>query len=97
MTKEAIQEAYADNGTNVEIPDFGDHDDVPQVVARALYEVDPTKIWDDLDDSQKKRKESRVKKLLNTQAVSKMTVERMEQNNGKDDLELWLKALNEIE
>lgn len=97
LTKEAIQEAYADNGTIVEIPDFGDNDDVPQLVARALYEVDPTKIWDDLDESQKKRKESRVKKLLNTQAVSKMTVERMEQNNGKDDLELWLRTLHEIE
>lgn len=97
LTKEAIQEAYADNGTNVEIPDFGDTDDVPQIVAQSLYEVDPTKNWYDLDESQKKRRKSRVKKLLNTQAVSKMTIERMEQNNGKDDLELWLKTLNKLD
>lgn len=96
LTKEAIQEAYAENGTTVEIPDFGDDDDVPQIVAKALYEVDPTKDWDDLDESQKKRRESRVKKLLNTQAVSKMTVERMKQNNGKEDIESWMNTLKEL-
>ncbi len=97
LSKEAIQEAYAENGTTVEIPDFGDDDDVPQIVARALYEVDPNKDWDDLDESQKKRRESRVKKLLNTQAVSKMTIERMEQNKGKEDIEFWLNTLKELE
>lgn len=97
LTKEAIEEAYAENGTTVQIPNFGDNDDVPELVAKVLFETSPEKIWDDLDESQKKRRESRVKKFLNTQAVEKMTIERLQMNNGKQELELWFNTLMNLE
>jgi hypothetical protein len=48
----------------VTIPEIEDDMDVPNTVARALFETSPEKIWDDLDESKQKRKESRVKKML---------------------------------
>jgi putative ATP-dependent endonuclease of the OLD family len=97
LTKEAIEEAYAENGTVVEIPDFDDDDDVPLLVAKALYETSPERKWDELEETKKKRSESRVKKLLNTQAIQKMSIERLEENDGRQELELWFKTLKELE
>lgn len=97
LTSEAIQEAYAQNGTTVTIPSFGDSEDVPRLVAKALYETSSQNNWDDLDDSQKKRRESNVKKFLNTQAVEKMTITGLEQNNGRQELELWFSTLMQLE
>lgn len=96
LTKEAIEEAYAQNGTIVSIPEISDDMDVPKVVARALYETSDEKVWDDLELSMQKRKESRVKKLLNSQAVENMTIERIQQRNGYDELEMWLNTLRDI-
>ncbi|PKL79812.1 MAG: hypothetical protein CVV25_06785 [Ignavibacteriae bacterium HGW-Ignavibacteriae-4] len=96
LSKDAIQEAYEENGTLVSIPDFGDNDDVPLIVARALHELVSLKDWEELEKSEQKRKESKVKKVLNTQAVKKMTIERLEQNNGKEELELWFKILSKL-
>jgi len=67
------------------------------LVAKVLFETSPEKIWDDLDESQKKRRESRVKKFLNTQAVEKMTIERLQMNNGKQELESWFNTLMNLE
>ncbi|WP_370094260.1 ATP-binding protein [Winogradskyella sp.] len=96
LTKEAIEEAYAQNGTVVVIPEIDDEMDVPNVVARALYETSDEKVWDDLEESKQKRKESRVKKLLNSQAVEKMTIERINQRNGYAEIELWLNTIRDI-
>lgn len=97
LTKEAIEEAYAQNGTIVTIPEIDDNMDVPNIVARALFETSTDKFWDELDESEQKRKESRVKKLLNTQAIEKMTVERLNQRNGREEIELWLNTLRDIQ
>jgi len=95
LTREAIEEAYAKNGTIVTIPEIEDDMDVPNTVARALFETSAEKIWDDLDESKQKRKESRVKKMLNTQAVEKMTIERLKQRNALEEIELWFNTLND--
>lgn len=97
LTNEAIEEAYATNGTIVTIPDITDEMDVPNIVARAIYETATGKKWDDLEESKQNKKESKVKKILNTQAVKKMTVERLRARNSYDDLKLWfdtIKSLN---
>ncbi len=96
LTKEAIEEAFADNGLVIEIPNFGDEDDVPMLVAKTIHESNSTSSWIELEESQQKRKESRIKKILNTQAVHKMTIERLENNNCKEEIESWLKTLNEL-
>jgi putative ATP-dependent endonuclease of OLD family len=79
----------------VTIPEIEDDMDVPNTVARALFETSPEKIWDDLDESKQKRKESRVKKMLNTQAVEKMTIERLNQRNALEEVKLWFNTLND--
>lgn len=96
LTKEAIEEAYASNGTTVSLPEITDDMDVPKTVARKLYETSPDKSWDDLDESKKKKRESRVKKLLNTQAVKNMTIERLNERNSLDDLKLWLETIKSL-
>jgi predicted ATP-dependent endonuclease of OLD family len=93
LTKEAIEEAYAQNGTIVVIPEIDDEMDVPNVVAKALYETSDEKIWNELEESKQKRKESRVKKLLNSQAVEKMTIDRINERNGFAEIELWLNTI----
>ena len=97
LTKEAIEEAYAQNGTVVTIPEITDQMNVPKTVAKALYETSDEKIWDELEVSMQKRKESRVKKLLNTQAVEKMNIDRINQRNGFEEIKLWLDTLRDIE
>lgn len=94
LTKEAIEEAYAVNGTIVELPQITDLMDVPNIVARRLYETTPEKLWDNLDEIQKKKRESKVKKLLNTQAVEKMTIERLIERNALDEFKTWFNSLN---
>ena len=96
LAKEAIEEAYASNGTNVTLPEIDDDMDVPNTVARTLYETSPDKNWDDLEESKQKKKESRVKKLLNTQAIEKMNVERLIARNSFDDLKLWLETIQNM-
>ena len=71
--------------------------DVPNLVAKTIYEREDGNEWEDLDDSKKKKKESRVKKLLNTQAVERMTIERIEQRNGLEEIILWLNTIRDIE
>ena len=95
LTKEAIEEAYAQNGTVVVIPEIDDEMDVPNVVAKALYETSDDKNWDELEESKQKRKKSRVKKLLNSQAVEKMTIDRINQRNGFAEIELWLNTIRD--
>ena len=91
LCMEAIEEAYADNGHNVSIPDFDGQADVPTLVCQANNPG-----WDTFDDKQKKSKESKVKKMLNTQAVAKMTVERLDTKGVKQELKTWFEALIEF-
>ena len=88
LCKEAIEEAYADNGLTVSIPNFDSQADVPTLVCKAN---NPD--WDTFDDKKKKTKELRVKHLLNTQAVVKMTVERLEAKGVKQELKTWFNTL----
>lgn len=54
LCKEAIEEAYRDNGLTVSIPDFDGQADVPTLVCKANNSD-----WDTLDESVKKKKNQR--------------------------------------
>lgn len=90
LYKEAIEEAYADNGHTVSIPDFDGQADVPTLVCKAN---NPD--WDTFDNKKKKSKESKVKHLLNTQAAGKMTIERLEAKGVRQELKTWFDTLIE--
>ena len=80
----------------ITVPEITDDMDVPNTVARAFYESAPEKNWDTLEESKQKKKESRVKKLLNTQAVKQMTIERLHDRNAYDDLKLWFDTIKNL-
>lgn len=88
LCKEAIEEAYRDNGLTVSIPNFDGQVDIPALVCKANNHN-----WDSLDESIKKKKESKVKRLLNTQAVAKMTVTRLEAKGVKQELITWFDTM----
>jgi len=94
LCREAIMEAYAQNGTIIEIPVITDEMDVPNIVAQTLQNLSGGKLWEDLSAEDKKKKESKCKRLLNTTAVEKMTIERIQERNGFDELLNWFKHLN---
>ena len=91
LCEKAIEEAYADNGLTVSIPEFDGLADVPILICKAN---NPD--WDTFDDKKKKTKESKVKHLLNTQAVAKMTVERLDAKGVTQELKNWFNTLIEF-
>jgi putative ATP-dependent endonuclease of the OLD family len=90
---EAIKEAYEENGTSVTIPEIDDRMDVPLTVAKAVYEATTDKNWEDLRDEKKKKKIANVKKMLNANAVEKMTIDRMKTRESYNEIKDWLTTL----
>lgn len=94
LSKEAIEESYALNGLTINHPDITDDMDVPNIVAQTLQNSSNGRAWDDLTDEEQKKKESKCKKHLNTIAVEKMTIERLANRNGLDEISQWFLHLN---
>lgn len=91
---DSIEEAYAAQGTQaVAIGAITDEMDVPAEVAKKFNELNANN-WDELSDEKKKEKANDKKKSLNTIAVEKMTVARLEQNGGYADIHSWLSAVS---
>lgn len=80
MHHEAIVEAYAANSQSITLNPIGDTDDVPTIVAEKIYALNGGN-WSTLDPAEKKEKANSKKKLLNTQAIERMTIARI-QNRG---------------
>lgn len=89
---EAIKEARAD----VEIQ-FGDWDDVPELAAKAVHGAsDADNAWDELSEEKKGKKVSQAKKWLNTEAVAKMTPERLAERDAGGEVRGWLAKMAEL-
>lgn len=92
----AIVEAYNENGLNdLALDEIEDQDDVPFKVAQAVYSTAGGN-WNDLEPEKQKEKADQKKKFLNTFAVEKMTLERLEERNGLEDLKTWLVAIKTL-
>nr|WP_315422706.1 ATP-binding protein [uncultured Pedobacter sp.] len=94
LSREAIEESYALNGLVINLPEITDDMDVPNVVAETLQNASSGRAWKDLTEEERKKKESRCKKHLNTIAVEKMTIDRLTSRNGLDEISEWLLHLN---
>ncbi len=92
---EAIIEAYAENGTIIQLDEIGDEDDVPMLVAKATNAVTNNN-WEDLSDEKKKELSSNKKKYLNTQAIEKMNVDRIRNRDGYEDICHWLAEISRL-
>lgn len=88
LCKEAIEEAYAANGQAVVLPVIQNNSDVPNLVCRAF---NPD--WDTFDVEKQAKKEAKVKRFLNVQAVEKMTVARLDARGVKEELKCWFDEL----
>lgn len=88
LCKEAIEEAYHDNGQEITLTDFDSLTDVPILVCR---EFNPD--WDALDEEKRHKKEAKVKHVLNGPAVSKMTIDRLDSRGVTQELKTWFDTL----
>ena len=75
---------------------FGDTDDVPLIVARAVHEAAPdSKPWADVDEETRDDKMRRVKRRLNEEAAARMTVARLNERDVNRDIEGWLREVGQ--
>lgn len=73
---------------------FGDFDDVPNLVAKAVHEASNSKIgWDELDEEKKRKKMSKSKVWLNHKAVRSMTPEMLNEIDQNDEVRNWLRKI----
>lgn len=92
----AVNEAYEAQGNpGVLIGVISDETDVPMEVAKKFNELNANN-WHELTNEKKKEKASDKKKSLNTIAVEHMTVDRMQENGGYDDIHAWLSKISEF-
>lgn len=88
LCKEAIIEAYAQSGTTIILPEITDEMDVPNEVCLA---GNPN--FNNEPEDKKKKKESNAKRMLNTTAVEKMSIDRINQRNAMNDLKTWFETM----
>jgi hypothetical protein len=69
---------------------FGDHDDVAQLAAGALQKRAGGPDWSDLKSRTRRRLRNLAKKWLNTEAVDRMTVERLAERDPAGEVRSWL-------
>lgn len=93
---DAILESYRENGIdNLVLNPISDTQDVPLYVAEQMYIRDGND-WNALERDKQKDKASEKKSLLNRKAVEKMTVDRIRERNGYDEICLWLNTIKQF-
>ena len=76
---------------------FGDFDDVPQLVAQAIHDASESESpWEDVDPENQKKKQSKAKLWLNTQAVQHMTPEMLDQRDPDGHVRTWFNKITEL-
>jgi len=92
---DAINEAYIANGNICTLTEILDTDDVPFKVAENLYNNSGND-WAALDELKKKDKSSQKKQVLNQLAVEKMTVDRIVERGGFDEMKHWFSEIKRL-
>jgi len=96
LHSQAIIDAYVDNGINdIIINQVDDNQDVPLIIAEVLYSRDG-RDWSSLDPSSQKDLSADKKKILNTQAVEKMTVDRIRERGGYEEMQGWINSIKQF-
>jgi hypothetical protein len=91
LHRDAIREA---RGVDITFDDF---DDVPQLAAQAVHEASESETsWEDLDPEGKKKKESKAKLWLNTEAVQLMTPHKLDERDPAGDVRGWFNKIAEL-
>lgn len=99
---EAINECYSDLQININLNEITDAEDVPLKVAMAVHQATSDTDWDEINADpiktaeKQKKKISKVKKHLNNGAVEKMTIDRIKERGGYDELKSWLDCIKQF-
>ena len=95
---DVIENAYKKLNIEIEIGqhEIQDNTDVPALIAEKVHRAgEGQNKWSELDEVSQKKKESQVKKLLNTSAVEKMTEEQLREVGGWNEIEKWMDAIKD--
>jgi hypothetical protein len=77
--------------------EFGDDDDVPEVVARQCHWQAAAELaWENLTGRARKRCRERAKRWLNRDAVSRMTPERLAERDPTGEVLAWIAAMAKL-
>ncbi|WP_458626424.1 ATP-binding protein [Winogradskyella sp. PC D3.3] len=96
---QAINECYQDLNININITEVLDDEDVPEKVAIAVHQVTSDTDWNAINpdpvktEEKQKKKISKAKRQLNNLAIEKMTVERLTERGGFDEIKSWLDSI----
>ena len=99
---EAINECYQDLNITINLTEIIDTDDVPEKVAREVHSVTSDTDWNTINpdplktEEKQKKKISKAKRQLNTNAINKMTIERLIERGGYDEIKNWLDKIKEF-
>jgi hypothetical protein len=76
---------------------YSDQDDVAQAIARAGYRENNSRIpWEAVPPRARRRRLHKIKKWLNTQAVERMTLERLTQQDPGGEVLSWLMIIGRL-
>lgn len=96
---EAIIECYRDLNINITLTEITDAEDVPENVAIAVHQETSDTDWNTINpdpvktEEKQKKKISKAKRQLNNLAIEKMTVERLIERGGFDEIKSWLDTI----
>ncbi|MEH1008238.1 ATP-binding protein [Winogradskyella sp. ECml5-4] len=96
---QAINECYQDLNININITEVLDDEDVPEKVAIAVHQATSDTDWNAINpdpvktEEKQKKKISKAKRQLNNLAIEKMTVERLTERGGFDEIKSWLDSI----
>ena len=96
---EAIIECYQDLNININLTEIIDDEDVPTKVAMAVHQETSDTDWNTINpdpvktQDKQKKKTSKAKRQLNNLAIEKMTVERITERGGFDEIKNWLDTI----
>lgn len=92
LHSDAIIEAYAANNLQITLDPIDNDHDVPTIVAEKIYALSGGD-WAALSEHEKKAHANSKKKLLNTQAVERMTIQRLQERGGLEEIKGWLNKI----
>ncbi len=96
---EAINECYQDLNININLTEILDDEDVPEKVAMAVHLETSDTDWNAINpdpvktEEKQKKKISKAKRQLNNLTIEKMTVERLTERGGFDEIKNWLDTI----
>jgi len=76
---------------------FGDNDDVPLIVARAIHEASESpKPWDEVEQDKQDRKASRAKRRLCHEVAARMTAAQWQERDQAGEIDGWCRRIGEM-